>query len=174
MISFAEQVKLVSDAANQVPVDVESLAQSLGIGVDEAFLEDNISGMLECHNGAYTITVNHSHSDTRKRFTVAHEIGHYMLHRSLIGEGIDDSIAYRSESGGKYHNTKIGPRQETQANKFAASLLMPTSQIRTHHATFRGDGRSGLQSMAELFNVSEASMRIRTEGMGLSFSDPVA
>ena len=167
MKSFADEIKLVSDAAKQIPVDVIALAQSLGIDVKEAFLDDNISGMLECNHGEYKITVNGRHASTRKRFTIAHEIGHYILHKSLVGEGIDDSIAYRSEAGGKFHNTNIGPREETQANKFAASLLMPPASVRKFHREFQGNSRN-LESMAELFEVSRSSMKFRIEGLGLT------
>ncbi|MDE0279744.1 MAG: ImmA/IrrE family metallo-endopeptidase [Gammaproteobacteria bacterium] len=142
------------------PVNVRALAVSLGIAVHEAYLDNQISGMLECRDGKYKISVNVFHPETRKRFTIAHELGHYILHRELIGNGVDDTIAYRSEKIGKYHNTDIGPHEETQANRFAAGLLMPTKLV-----TNAIKGGMGLDRMSEYFGVSRQSMDYRVRGM---------
>ena len=108
-------------------------------------------------------SVNVFHPETRKRFTIAHELGHYILHRELIGNGVDDTIAYRSEKIGKYHNTDIGPHEETQANRFSAGLLMPTKLVT--NAIKEG---MGLDQMAEYFGVSRQSMDYRVRGMETS------
>ena len=87
----------------------------------------------------------------------SHEPGHYMLHRYLVGDGIDGDRAYRSTHIGKYHNTLIGPEEETNANRFAVNLLMPKDLIR---AAWSQDGAT-VESMAELFQVSKNTMSIR-------------
>jgi len=51
-----------------------------------------------------------------------HELGHFVLYRSLIGEGIDDDIKYRSTAAGDFYNTAIDEVHEQQANSFAASF----------------------------------------------------
>lgn len=79
-----------------------------------------------------------------------------MLHRHLIGDGIDDDRAYRSTNVGKYHNMSIGPEEETEANRFAAGLLMPKESIQK----LRAEGMTPIQ-MAERLQVSAHAMHIK-------------
>ena len=113
--------------------------------------------MLEKYKDSFLITISARDPSTRKRFTLAHELGHYMLHRHLVGDGMYDDRAYRSTHMGRYHNTLIGPKEETDANKFAANLLMPKDLI---EAAWSQDGAT-VDSMAELFQVSKNTMSIR-------------
>ena len=157
MMNIAEQWKVITSARLSAPVPVDRIPERLGIDLREAFLSGEISGMIERSASGFAITINAADPDTRKRFTLAHELGHYMLHRHLIGDGLDDDRAYRSTQSGKYHNTRIGPAEETEANRFAANLLMPMDLINAH----RGPLRSDVQGMARLFGVSKHSMSIR-------------
>lgn len=145
-----------------IPVDIRGLCDELGVQVHSAFLDPDISGMLESKgNGRYKITVNASDRATRQRFTIAHELGHYILHRSLIGDGVDDDRAYRSTNKGIYHNTNIGPRQETEANKFAADVLMPWAQVKKYREACAGTPDQLVTKLAGQFQVSRQAMEIR-------------
>lgn len=145
-----------------LPVAVELLPSALGIELKYAPLSSDISGMLENNDGKFTITINEKHAETRKRFTLAHEIGHFMLHRELVGDGLDDDKAYRSSEAGKYNNKRIGMKEETEANKFAANLLMPVELVRLEWDK-RGNSAedSVIEDMAKLFKVSKQTMAIR-------------
>lgn len=137
-----------------IPVDVEGLALALGTGVRSAYLPPNISGMIRKVNDDYfEITANATHPETRRRFTIAHEIGHFVLHRSLIGDGNVDDAAYRSD--GSVTNNRIGPKEEAEANQFAANLLMPSAFIKKLRSKFSPD------DLAAKFNVSKGAMKIR-------------
>ncbi|MFD2258949.1 ImmA/IrrE family metallo-endopeptidase [Chelativorans composti] len=126
MMRYSEQLALIRKFKSHAPVDVEGLANALGVKVSYANLRPETSGMIErIGDDRFRIVVNANHPRTRQRFTIAHELGHYMLHRHLIGEGIEDNRAYRSSCDGVYRNREIGPSQETEANKFAVSVLMP-------------------------------------------------
>ena len=81
-----------------------------------------------------------------------------MLHRHLIGDGVDDDRGYRSTSRGKYHNTKIGPKEETEANRFAASVLMPMDLI---NSLMEEKGISETTELARELRVSEHALSIR-------------
>lgn len=76
------------------------MAEALGLTVNmDASLPRNISGrIVRGGNGraGYYIKVNGAHSPYRKRFTLAHEIAHHLLHRDQIGDGIEDNALYRS------------------------------------------------------------------------------
>ncbi len=154
---LSEEYETINQYRRAAPVDVVGLSSALGVPVHEAFLAQGISGMIERSGDGYQIVVNAMDSPTRQRFTVAHELGHYMLHRHLIGNGVDDDRLYRSTEIGKYHNTAVGPREETEANRFAASVLMP-------HDLIEAKQHAGINSPAQLareLGVSEHAMCIR-------------
>lgn len=156
-MKIAEQWTVLQEARRTAPVDVNGLPERLGIKLKKAFLSNGISGMLERTGNSFLVTICATDPYTRQRFTLAHELGHYMLHRHLVGDGVDDDRAYRSTEVGKYHNTLIGPSEETEANKFAANLLMPRELVNEEWAK----PESSVQSMTELFQVSEHAMSIR-------------
>jgi Zn-dependent peptidase ImmA (M78 family) len=144
-------------------VDPIRLANALGVKVYNAkFGDDSIHGLLAVREGRPSIYVNADHAPVRKRFTVAHELGHLVLH--LIGgdkEFIDNADNFR---------TPIDPeatwtperRQEWEANAFAAALLMPEKLIRQKWAEIADpDG------MARWFQVSPTAMGYRLDGLGL-------
>jgi len=156
-MKLSDQWEILNDAREHLPVPVKSLPARLGIKLRAAFLGSGISGMLEKSGDSFLLTVNATDSDTRQRFTLAHELGHYMLHRHLVGDGLDDDMAYRSTEVGKYHNTLIGPKEEREANKFAANLLMPRDAINRERIRLH----DSVAEMAQLFGVSEHAMSIR-------------
>lgn len=164
---FSEELSLVNAFRRTVPVDVELLAQSLGIEVVAMNLDDNTSGMIErTSRGNFRIVVNDNHAFTRQRFTIAHELGHYFSHRHLIGDGILDDRAYRSAAEGQYRNTAIGRRQETEANQFAANLLMPWDAIQKLQ---KETGINDPAEVARRIGVSEQAYCIR---MGIPYEKP--
>ena len=154
----SERLSIVNEYRKGVPVDVKGLSRALGVVVRQESLPDELSGMIvPSGSGTYVITVNQSHAHTRQRFTIAHELGHLLMHEHIMGSGIDDDRAYRSSTSGKYHNTAIGPKEETDANKLAAAILMPYDVIK-----FRKDqGIEDPQILADEFGVSKHAMCIR-------------
>ena len=84
------------EARQCAPVNVHLIAEKLGIKLKIAFLAKGISGMLEKLGESFLITLNETDSFTRQRFTLAHELGHYMLHRDLDGSGVDDDCAFEA------------------------------------------------------------------------------
>lgn len=162
-MKLSEQLSIINKYRNKIPVDLEAIANSIGLHIQYSFLDSDTSGILEKnkkHDG-YTIIVNANDHSNRKRFTIAHELGHYMLHRNLIGSGLDDNRAYRSTDTGKYHNTSIGPEEETEANQFAANLLMPRHKVKELYTS--GVTNSG--ELADKFGVSEQAMSIRLKSV---------
>ena len=108
-------------------VPVESIAESLGIQVQRDQVGDGLSGFLvrTTGTGEAVIGVNANHTQRRQRFTIAHELGHYLLHEGeavhFDGEkpGVTVNLRNRESSTGE---TDI----EVEANLFAAELLMPS------------------------------------------------
>jgi Zn-dependent peptidase ImmA (M78 family) len=114
--------------------DVHEIARSLNIKILEGEFRDNfgrnISGLMKVSgkDGKPIIAIKSSDSEERKRFTIAHEIGHFVLHGNELAHVDPDleAVVYRDKSSAMATNTK-----EIQANQFAAELLMPTDEINT-------------------------------------------
>jgi len=160
----SEEYNIINKFTQKLPVDIKGVIRALGIEYKEAYLDDDISGMLErIDSEKFKITVSATHPYTRKRFTAAHELGHYMNHRNLIGDGIDDTKAYRSKPGGQYHNTNIGPLEETEANKFAARALMPANLLGIEYVKSKDVSR-----LAKMLEVSERSLKWRLVNLKLA------
>lgn len=138
---------------DKCPVPIDAIIAEMGVPLRYQPLPDNVSGWIERQNGGYRIVVNSNHAPTRQRFTAAHELGHYIYHRDLLGEGVGDNRAYRTD-GTDRPNANIRPMHERQANSFAANVLMP------RHALTNTAGQS-VSELAARFGVSKDAMRIR-------------
>lgn len=150
---MVDPMTVISRHWDSTPVPIEAIIQDIGLPLSYEAMGDNISGYIERQNGGYRIVVNSRHAETRRRFTAAHELGHFIYHRDLLGEGVGDNRAYRTE-GTDRPNANIRPIHERQANSFAANVLMP------RHRLTDVAGES-VASLAARFNVSQEAMRIR-------------
>lgn len=141
-----------------IPVNIEGLIEDLGVElIRKGDLHPRISGQIErLSDGKYRITANKEDTYYRRRFTMAHELAHYLLHRDLIGEGVDDTTAYRSTDLGRFHNARIGPEHEAEANRLAAQLLMPAAKVREIYREL-----SDVAEVAKKFQVSKEAMGYR-------------
>jgi Zn-dependent peptidase ImmA (M78 family) len=145
--------EVIATFQKTAPVQVVPIAKELGLNVFSVDWDDNISGMImrDSERGGpsgFAIYVNRKHASVRRRFTIAHEIAHFVLHRSLIGDGVQDDALYRS---------KLSSAVETEANRYAADLLMPWNLINQEVA----NGRNTVDELAVAFDVSKSSMSIR-------------
>ena len=93
-------MRIIEKHQRAAPVLVTAIARELGLEVyNTSVWTDDISGMIRKEQGGssgYAIYVNGTHPESRRRFTIAHEIGHFILHREFIGDGITDDALYRS------------------------------------------------------------------------------
>jgi Zn-dependent peptidase ImmA (M78 family) len=149
-------------------VDVKYLAQRLGIHVVHLDLNrDGLSGMLITQPELVpTIVVHATHPEVRQRFTIAHELGHFVLghHKRDAGHVlVDRTYTYR------------GPRAsegldaiEVAANHFASALLMPTSLMMWAMREYAIDPAfddDDIENLANKFNVSLQAMTIRLSSL---------
>lgn len=151
---------------DEPPIDVASLADDLGVTIVAKSFEGDISGMLYRDAATKIVGVNAREPITRRRFTIAHELGHLLMHRGkpLLIErsarvNLRDTL---SEEGSDW--------EEIQANQFAAELLMPRhvlfAAVRDLPATV-GSERDRVRHLAELFSVSKQAMQWRLANLGL-------
>lgn len=152
--------KLLQFAINQgltpIPLDVKVVAERLGIRVKYVSLKDDFSGILykDEDENSWVMCVNKDHHPNRQRYTIAHELGHFCLHRHLRNI-FEDKIFFRGSEPSK---------PEWQANDFASSILMPEDK-------FIEMVRSGVKKVEELakeFQVSTLALRIRAKNLGIS------
>lgn len=130
------------------PIDVEALCRSFATLSFKEFPTE-IDGLcldLKVRGKRPKVWVSKSMPTVRKRFTLAHEIGHIIIpwHAGTI---VDDIETPRSQEGGKYRE------MEAEANRFAAELLMPSSWVTA--LAERSDHVAGLMhSIQEIAQVS--------------------
>lgn len=157
MNTLIDPLKLAEKYSNNIPVPVFDILCELGLGPDFQFLEEDVSGFIERRaDNTYRVAINAQHAPVRQRFTAAHELGHYIYHRDLLGAGVGDTRAYRA-AGTPLPNAAIRPLHERQANSFAANLLMPLHSI----SELRRQGVVSVGALAERLQVSHDAMRIR-------------
>jgi predicted transcriptional regulator len=138
----------------QPPIDVAACARSVGLPIYAMNLPDGVSGMLVRHDpragdSGFVCYVDSSEPSVRQRFTAAHELGHFSLHRHLIGETHQDNYLLRADG--------FTSAQERQANAFAADLLMPRLLI----GEAMVQGYASVEDLAARFGVSKIAMSIR-------------
>ncbi len=125
----AEEIRAQLWSEKKLPIDPVTIATKLGIKVKEADLADNISGaIIKEKNKDAIIVLNEKDSNNRKRFTCAHELGHY-IYNQAYNEYNDEfeSVDFRDE------NSKQGTDPvEVFANQFAANLLMPFDLVKKY------------------------------------------
>ncbi len=148
-----------------LPISVEKCVHFLNISLKALDLDEDVSGFLILKEDTAHIGINKSNSRQRKRFTIAHEIGHYLLHAKSSKLFIDkkEKILYRNT------NSSTGESlREIEANAFAASLLMPRKLIlqELEIVTNVTEGKF-IKALAKKFDVSEQAITIRLTNLGL-------
>lgn len=139
------------------PIEPIAIAESVGIRVSSDRLSD-CSGFVHMNDdGVSTITYNEFDSPVRQRFTIAHEIGHV-----LLGHMTNGSKEFRD--GPMQFSLGTRDYKESDANRFAAELLMPEKFVRLWFSKMRG---SDLGDAARMFYVSEAALYYRLVNLGL-------
>lgn len=142
---------LIACEITTYPIDLPRILKHLGLELIEKHLDNDISGILDIKN--FKIYVEESHSQPRKNFTIAHELGHYCLHQD-VSDTFEDKIFLRSNSIDLY---------ESQANKFAAELLMP----RDIFMKIIKEDINTIEKISEYFNVSTLAVRVRAKQLNL-------
>lgn len=161
---------LVSDILSkqkvgEPPVPVEAIAADLGLQVKRQGLESDISGFLFRDGASSLIGVNSAQVEVRQRFTIAHEIGHFLLHQ---GESLHVDRSFRTmlRSGLSSQGIDV---EEIEANVFAAELLMPRYLIRQDLSDMDAIDlfdESIIRSLANRYNVSAQAFLLRLTNLG--------
>ena len=147
---------LEEHGVRSAPVPVEAIATSYGISLRKGDLGD-VSGLIVRDGSTVTIGVNAKQSPTRRRFTIAHEFGHFLLHEGLSNH-VDRSyrVNFRDED-----SSLAVDIDEIEANFFAANLLMPKKFLVAVNAIEALDSDEAVGRLAAAFKVSRHAMSLR-------------
>lgn len=154
-------------------LDLDGLCEKLGIGLYEAKFEDeNVSGAITKSGDSWQIVVNELHAPTRRRFTVAHELGHYF---AIVNNSLP-AVEYLEDNNNVIKDYFILNRSdnvvddvyqvERQANYIGASILMPENMVKPLF-----EQNTNPLEMAQKFGVSEAALSYRLKSLGLLTSE---
>ncbi|WP_343956428.1 ImmA/IrrE family metallo-endopeptidase [Yaniella flava] len=135
------------------PFDMVHLARDAGAEVMISQLGDDVFGMIEGHADGATIYVDSDQPLNRRRFTLAHELGHMVSYKDEAGT--PNYVDARSDAGS-------GTASEIYANEFAGAVLMPETLMKQ----FIDDGMNNWDIAREL-KVSTAAVSYRRQLLGI-------
>lgn len=164
---YEQQVKDLLDRAgiSSPPVSVEKIAGELKIKIQKSPLPDELSGLLIRRKDASQpiIGVNILHVRVRQRFTIAHELGHYLLHKGGVHVDRNFAVRFRDSQSGKAKQ-----KPEIEANRWAAELLMPTRFLKQDmdKPTLNMGDEDLVNFLAKRYEVSIQAMAIRLANLG--------
>ncbi len=152
-----DQKATIASLQVSVPVKVGEIAKALGLSVKLATLAANVSGEIRpdatAGSAGFLIRVDRHETKERQRFTVAHEIAHFLLHKDFIEGGLSDDVLYRSN---------LSNKKEAEANRLAADLVMPWSLIDDWMEQFpSGSASQYVEQLAAHLGVSKIALQIR-------------
>jgi Zn-dependent peptidase ImmA (M78 family) len=146
-VELANQV-LTENGVTEPPVLVEELARDRGLTISMASFaaHPEVAGLINL--AQRKIFVNRLDGPKRQAFTIAHELGHYVMHRETLKGNPDMGIVYR-----KAIDAEKDPFEQ-EANAFAANLLVPMRFLNRYRGL-------PVPQLSILFGVSEDVIRYR-------------
>lgn len=182
-VRFSSAAELLTHATRtkgfdySAPLNVDFLATkvlSLQVIYDFSLEDRDIVGEICFDEGNPVVRINpiQNSYEPRRRFTLAHEIGHYCLHRAVGASGFKDSRKTMSRTESYWD------RYESEANGFAAQLLMPKDlilavgqQVLALHKEKTASSSMAISlfvsQMADRFQVSNKAMEYRLTNIGV-------
>lgn len=162
--------RILEDAkVKSVPVQVDQIAKRHAYVIRKK-LPPNVSGMLvplstETTKYRWAIVVNEENAEVRQRFTVAHELGHLLLHRYTTPHAdAGYKVRFRDQA------SSVGSvREEVEANQFAAELLMPEDLILSHLVKIGFDFASPETENATMRKLIRIAKKFEVSMQALSF-----
>lgn len=144
----------------EAPVDIFEIAKNLGFVVDQIDLPNGIPAKIEIHEDIKVIFINKNNPIVRQRFSVGHELGHYLSGH----ENFDGESRANVEFDKKYLNPQY--QQEYEADDFAAEILMPKKLLKKDVE----ENKLSLEELVKKYEVSEQAMTIQLVNLKLPFN----
>ena len=158
--TYLDCMEIVRRHQEGYPVLVVPIAEDLGLKVYKIgdWNPDEVAGQIlktafDGGPSGYAIYVNQVHALERRRFTIAHEIAHFILHRERIGDGIEESGLYQS---------RLNSEEEKQATHLAIhDILIPNNLLSRAYSAVGAPREITIPRLAEMFNVTNSLMSIK-------------
>lgn len=145
---------LKDSGQNLVPVDLGKVCEYLGFRYIEVNnFPNSLSALCIEQGGVKYAAVNASHHPHRKRFSLAHELGHWVLGHTHSYSRSDVTIDNPPEPEDSIKNNAI---EESEADEFAGELLVPLMHLKKHISQ-----TPDIEKLATIFNVSTQVVSIR-------------
>lgn len=169
---FSSQV-LFNNDMYKIPVNIIEIAKNCGITVYNADFEKlgnkNVSGAIRYINNEFSILLNKKEPRERRRFTLAHELGHFFLDNEILKSSrIHVDTLYRSSVESSYvakaveQDSEIELTSEIEIDYFAGALLMNEMILRKIFQI-----EPSISKLAKIFDVSYSAMTVRLDLLGL-------
>ena len=162
---------------DKIPVNIEEKIKKNNIELNKYCfdLKDNILGEIIKENGKFLINIQARDHYYRKRFTMGHELAHFIKHKELIGDGVDDGKVGNKLYRAVYRkNDKITSKEEVEANRYSAELLIPNKLANFIYESFFKDIKKEdsldidinfLEFLSKKFQVSTAVVSFRIKNL---------
>ncbi|WP_234050731.1 MULTISPECIES: ImmA/IrrE family metallo-endopeptidase [unclassified Xanthobacter] len=157
-LNLAPEVRAEIDGyLSECPVKLGAIAERLGVKVLLSTLPRGTSGQIAQEDGEFVIRINRHEAKHRQRFTLAHELAHFLLHKDRVEAegGWSENVLLRS---GQPANI------EYEANRLASDLVIPSTALAEATAEYSGPMTSEIiEDLARRFGVSTAAMEIKLQ-----------
>lgn len=147
----------ISGYLAEYPVKLGALAGALGVKVLRSTLPRGVSGQIGQEDGEFVIRVNRHEAKHRQRFTLAHELAHFLLHKDQIiaDGGWSENVLLRSGQPAKV---------EYEANRLASDLVIPSDKLAEVVKEYNGPMTDEvIEDLARRFGVSTTAMEIKLQ-----------
>lgn len=135
-------------ASEVVKWTTEALGGQIKVSEDPSKFEEESGSLIIYRKGHFVIFLSPYTSPLRDNFTIAHELGHYLLHFDHRSQSLNGPVIF---------NRYGSDREEWQANRFAAAFLMPKDEFISVFQKYDGNTRL----VAGHFEVSEPAVQVR-------------
>lgn len=162
--------EIISEHIGSQRIDVLAIMEALRITYYERPMSEGVSGSIDWDKDKFTIIVNSRMGPQRKRFTAAHEISHYLIHRDLLMKAKIWGTHVDKLFGDERHQDNshpLLPSHDVQANRYAIKLLLPQFPVERVWSETVGTFEERVADVAKVFDISTPAMTIRLETMGI-------
>ena len=147
----------------QIPIEnINDVVTTLGGRVEETMdIDTMFDGSIRKQDDGFIIYISPFQSSERKKFTIAHELGHLFLH---MGYKISSELWDKQKNATYYRSGDS--LMEYQANEFAAALLMPKEIYKKIMDQYTIENKVETDKVADYFGVSVSAASNRGKFLG--------